>query len=116
MRKQGRSTKFPDTSGRGHWFKSGTAHDIFEILSSAESKTGARLLRFCPISAGHGVGIPASTQGVPARRACVPAAGILAADGALFIRRSISNDRSGAAPAGQRAAADAVRSAEDGRR
>jgi hypothetical protein len=42
----------------------------------------------------------------------VPAAGILAADGALFIRRSISNDRSGAAPAGQRAVADAVRSAE----
>ena len=27
---------------------------------------GARLLRFCPISAGHGAGIPASTQGVPA--------------------------------------------------
>jgi len=31
----------------------------------------------------------------------VAAAGILAADGALFIRRSISNDRSGAAPAGR---------------
>jgi hypothetical protein len=43
------------------------------------------------------------------------AAGILAADGALFIRRSISNDRSGAALAGQRVAADAVRSAEDDR-
>ncbi len=27
---------------------------------------GARLLRFCPISAGHGAGIPASAQGVPA--------------------------------------------------
>ena len=27
---------------------------------------GARLLRFCLISAGHGAGIPASTQGVPA--------------------------------------------------
>jgi hypothetical protein len=27
---------------------------------------GARLLRFCPISPGHGAGIPASTQGVPA--------------------------------------------------
>ena len=46
----------------------------------------------------------------------MPAAGILAAGGALFIRRSISNDRSGAAPAGQRAVADAVRSAEDDRR
>jgi hypothetical protein len=27
---------------------------------------GATLLRFCPISAGHGAGIPASAQGVPA--------------------------------------------------
>jgi len=27
---------------------------------------GARLLRLCPISAGHGPAIPASTQGVPA--------------------------------------------------
>lgn len=43
----------------------------------------------------------------------LPEAGILTADGALFIRRSITNDRSGAAPAGQRAMADAVRSAED---
>jgi hypothetical protein len=32
----------------------------------------------------------------------VPAAGILAADGTLFICRSITNDRSGAAPASQR--------------
>jgi hypothetical protein len=39
----------------------------------------------------------------------------LAAGGALFIRRSISSDRSGATPAGRRAAADAVRSAEDDR-
>lgn len=46
----------------------------------------------------------------------MPAAGILAADGALFIRRSISNDRSGAAPAVQRAVADAFGSAEDDRR
>jgi len=30
------------------------------------AKMGARLLRFCAISAGHGAGIPASTQGVPA--------------------------------------------------
>ena len=50
------------------------------------------------------------------RRACVPAAGILAAGGALTIRRSITNDRSGAMPAGQRAVADAVRGAEDDRR
>src|SRR5271154_5205793 len=27
---------------------------------------GARLLRFCPISAGHGAGIPTSAQHVPA--------------------------------------------------
>ena len=30
------------------------------------AKMGARLLRLCPISAGHGPAIPASTQGVPA--------------------------------------------------
>lgn len=46
----------------------------------------------------------------------MPAAGILAAGGALFIRRSITNDRSGAASAGRRAVADAVRGAEDDRR
>jgi hypothetical protein len=46
----------------------------------------------------------------------VPAAGILAADGALFICRSITNDRSGAVPASQRGVAGAVRSAEDDRR
>jgi hypothetical protein len=30
------------------------------------SQMGARLLRFCPISAGHRVDVPASAQGVPA--------------------------------------------------
>ena len=29
------------------------------------ARMGARLLLFCPISAGHGAGIPASAQGVP---------------------------------------------------
>ena len=43
-------------------------------------------------------------------------AGIRAGGGALFIRRSITDDRSGAAPAGRRAVADAVGGAEDDRR
>lgn len=48
-------------------------------------------------------------------RGSLPAAGILAVGGALFMHRSVSNDRSGTAP-DQRAVAPAVRSAEDDRR
>jgi hypothetical protein len=35
-------------------------------FSKSRLPLGARLLRFCPISAGHGAGIPASAEGVPA--------------------------------------------------
>ena len=37
-----------------------------KLRLALRAKMRARLLRFCPISAGHGAGIPASTQGVPA--------------------------------------------------
>ena len=39
---------------------------FFEILSSAESQDGSQAPAVLPISAGHGAGIPASTQAVPA--------------------------------------------------
>ena len=39
--------------------------DFSKSCLALRAKMGARLLRFCPISAGHGAGIPASTQGVP---------------------------------------------------
>ena len=40
--------------------------DFSKSCLALRAKMGARLLRFCAISAGHGAGIPASTQGVPA--------------------------------------------------
>jgi hypothetical protein len=71
----------------------------------------------CPCTPDFGAARPgADHQGEMERSASMPAAGILAADGALFICRSISNDRSGAAPAGQRVRRMLLESAEDDRR
>src|SRR3984893_15942541 len=107
---------------------------FLEILSSAESRDGSQapaVLRnkrwsrrwhsgLCTRRPGgfgqleahsrgcHRVRQPCSIPDVTYGQrgtACVPAAGIPAAGGALFICRSITNDRSGAAPAGKRAVA-----------
>jgi hypothetical protein len=98
----GRRRSDPNTAQLGGEAFTGTRRRLFRPVTNCQHFPG-----------GQALTARANWEGGPS---CVPAAGIVAAGGALFIRRSVSNDRSGAAPAGQRAVAAAVRRAEDERR